>query len=166
MLTLIHGDDIVSSRKYFQDIKQRHVDALLIEGDKANLTDITQIFEGGGLFYESKTVFIEQFLTKKFKKSAAGSAKKTASEAVNIAAYLEKQATDNNIILWEGKELEKSALSLFKIADIKMFKFPQTLFLFLDSIKPNNGKQLISLFHKTIVNSEEEMVFFMLIRQV
>jgi hypothetical protein len=48
----------------------------------------------------------------------------------------------------------------------RVFKLPQTLFVFLDSFKPGNGKILIKLFHQTIETTEPEMVFFMLVRQI
>lgn len=156
MLTIIHGDDTAASRKYFLETKQATKEPILLDGDKMTLTELTQIFEGGGLFSDSKSVFIEQFINKK----------KKSDEFKSIAEYLLKNATENTIILWEGKELEKSSLTPFKSATIKPFKLPQTLFAFLDNIKPGNGKQLVALFHKTIATTEEEMVFFMLIRQI
>ena len=50
MTTIIHGADTVSSRKYFLDEKGKHPEAQLLEGEKIDLTDLAQIFEGGGLF--------------------------------------------------------------------------------------------------------------------
>lgn len=157
MITIIHGDDIATSRKYFGDLRDKNPDALLLDGDKITLTDLVQIFEGGGLFDDSKTVFIEQLLTKK---------KKGKTKEVNpIIPYLQEQAATNDIFLWEGKELDRTGLGTFKQAAIKLYKLPQTLFLFLDSIKPGNGKVLVPLFHKTIETTDAEMVFFMLVRQ-
>ncbi|MGH7204057.1 MAG: hypothetical protein ACREHC_06455 [Candidatus Levyibacteriota bacterium] len=156
MLTIIHGADTALSRKYFLDEKGKYANSLLLDADKVNLTDLTQIFEGGGLFGETKFVFIEQFLTKR-KKSA---------DFKDIITYLEKSADDNTILLWENKELEISILKAFKHPIIKAFKLPQTLFQLLDEIKPGNGKQLITLFHQTIESTEIEMVFFMIVRQI
>ncbi|MGI8420183.1 MAG: hypothetical protein ACR2LN_06110 [Candidatus Levyibacteriota bacterium] len=156
MLTIIHGADTALSRKYFLDEKKKYADSLLLDADKVNLTDLAQIFEGGGLFGETKYVFIEHFLTKR-KKSA---------DYKDILAYLEKSADENTILLWENKELEIGTLKAFKRPVIKAFKLPQTLFQLLDEIKPENGTQLINLFHQTIAATEIEMVFFMLIRQV
>jgi len=155
MITIIHGDDTAKSRKFFFDEKERYKDSVLLDGEKITLTDLTQIFEGGGLFSEMKTVFIEQFFNRKKKKE----------EFALFATYLQKQSS-NTIFLWEGKELDRGALASFKTAVPRVFKLPQTLFLFLDSIRPGNGKQLIVLFHQTIAVTEAEMVFFMLVRQV
>lgn len=156
MITIIHGSDTALSRKYFLEEKQKTKDAVLLEADKINLTDLTQLFEGGGLFGETKYIFIEQLLTKR-KKSA---------ELTEILKYLEKHAGEHTIIIWEGKELERSSLSLLKTANVKIFKLPQTLFQLLDTLTPGNGQTLIKLFHQTIQTSETEMVFFMLVRQI
>lgn len=155
MLTIIHGNDTALSRKYFLDERQKAPEAVLLEAENVNLTDLTQLLQGGGLFGETRHLFIEQFLTKR-KKSA---------DFTDILTYLEKQAKEHIIVLWEGKELERSTLNNVKTAINKSFKLPQSLFLLLDAIKPGNGKLLIKLFHQTIETSEAEMVFFMLIRQ-
>ena len=155
MLTIIHGSDTAASRKYFLDQKQPHAEAILLDADKVNLTDLTQIFEGGGLFGESKFLFIELFITKK----------KKASDFKDLVEYLEKNAEEHTIFLWENKDLEIGTLKAFKNAAQRPFKLPQTLFLLLDSLKPGNGDTLVKLFHQTIDAAETEMVFFMLIRQ-
>lgn len=156
MLTIIHGADTTNSRKYFIDEKNKTPDAILLEPENVNITDLTQLLEGGGLFGETKYLFIEQLLTKR-KKSA---------DLETILKYLEAHASEHTIILWEGKELERGTLNAFKKAIVKPFKLPQTLFQLLDAIHPGNGKQLIKLFHQTIETTEPEMVFFMIVRQL
>ena len=156
MLTIVHGSDTASSRKYFFDEKNKTTDAVLLDADQVNLTDLAQIFEGGGLFGETKYLFIEQLLSKK----------KKSTELTEILSYLEKHASEHTIIIWEGKDLEQATLKNVKNANVKAFKLPQTLFQLLDAIQPENGKILIKLFHQTIQNSEPEMIFFMLIRQL
>jgi len=156
MLTIIHGDDTASSRKHFLDEKQKRPNALLLDGEKVTLTDLIQIFEGGGLFVETQEVFMEQFVTKR----------KKSTEFKQLVAYLEKQSTEHSIFMWEAKELEKGTLMAFRSALARPFKLPQTLFTLMDSIKPNNGPTLVSLFHKTLENADVEMVFYMMIRQV
>lgn len=155
MLTIIHGTDIIASRKYFLEEKEKTSATELLKGSLINLTDLYQLLEGGGLFENSRTVFIEQFLTEK---------KKSAERDV-IISYLSKQAANHTIYLWEGKELDRTTLSLFKQASVKSYKLSSMLFAFLDGIKPNNGAQLVQLFHKSLETNDAEMIFFMLIRQ-
>lgn len=156
MLTIIHGSDNALSRKYFLEEKQKFKDSVLMDADSVNLTDLAQVFEGGGLFGETKNLFLEQFITKR----------KKSSDFNEIISKLEKYSYEHTIIIWEGKELDRGGLNLFKKATVKTFKLPQTLFQLLDAIQPGNGKLLIKLFHETIINSETEMIFFMIVRQI
>jgi len=154
MLTILHGDDIASSRKYFLEQKEKYPDAVFLEGEKIALDELEQAFASDGLFTTTKTVFIEQLLAKR----------KKSKELDEIIGKLNSYASSHEIILWEGKELEKTLLTNFKTATARPFKLPQTLFAFLDTLKPNNAKQLITLFHQTLEIVEVEMLFFMLIR--
>lgn len=154
MITIIHGDDIVSSRNFFVSQKQKIKNPLDFAGENITLTALVQIFEGGELFTEKKAVFIEDFLAKR----------KASRDKDEILLYLAKYQ-DHEIFLWEGKEISAKSLSIFKKAEIRHFKLPQSLFLFLDSLKPGIGTFLIPLFHKTLKNMEVELVFFMLVRQ-
>ena len=155
MLTIIHGNDIVTSRKFFLSEKQRFPEALLMREDEVNLTMLAQLLEGGGLFDEAQTLFIEQFL----------SARKKSLDKEFVVTYLVKQAKTHAIFLWEGKELDRAVISPFIGAKVSLYKLPSTLFSFLDAIKPGGGQNLIKLFHSCLETTEVEMVFFMLVRQ-
>lgn len=155
MITIIHGDDTVTSRKFFLEIRQKIDNPFTFEGERLNLSDLVQIFEGAALFAEHKEIFIEDFFSKR----------KSAKEVDEIVNLVQKNLKVAQVYFWEGKELSKIQLSLFKNSIIKTFKHPQALFLFLDAIKPNNGRNLIALFHKALENSEKEIIFYMLIRQ-
>ncbi|MBI1982430.1 MAG: hypothetical protein HYY87_01175 [Candidatus Levybacteria bacterium] len=154
MITIIHGDDIVSSRNFLVGQKQKIKNPLEFNGESIAISDLVQIFEGGELFSDQKTLFLEDFLTKR----------KASKDKDQILSYLSKYQ-NHDIFLWEGKEVSAKSLSAFKKAEVKHFKLPQSLFLFLDSLKPGRGKLLIPLFHKTLENMEAEFVFYMLVRQ-
>lgn len=155
MITIFHGSDTAQSRKFFLNEKNNQQTAVYLEAEQVNLTDLAQVFDGGGLFNETKYIFIEQFLTKR----------KKSSDYKEIIAYIEKRASENTIYFWENKELEISVLKTFPKAIIRAFKLPQTLFQLLDALRPKNHQEIIKLFHETIENTETEMVFFMLVRQ-
>ncbi len=161
MITIIHGTNTASSRKYFIGLRQNEPDQTIIDGKNVSLTDLVQIFEGGDLFTEQKNFFIEEL----FGKKSRGAGKKDTEQKA-IHDYIEKQSGANNIFIWEGSELSKTNLNTFKNPAIKAFKLPQALFLFLESIKPRNGKALIKLFHEVIDTADTEMVFFMMVRQI
>lgn len=155
MISIIHGNDITSSRNYFLQLKKENKDSYTLQDTDVNITDLIQIMDDGSLFQNSKTIFIENFLGEK----------KKSKEKDEIVKLIVKHAKQNNIFLWEKKELNKSSLIPFKEAIIKNYKLPALLFNFLDSIGPGQGKTLIPLFHKCLENTETEMIFFMIVRQ-
>ncbi|MBI5044342.1 MAG: hypothetical protein HZC02_00220 [Candidatus Levybacteria bacterium] len=156
MITIIHGDDTASSRNYFNELKTKFSNTVTLDGESTSLTELMQEMDGGGLFVTSKTYLVEYFFKRR----------KKSSEFEAILSYIQSKTLEHEIFLWEDKELDKKSLSYFKHATIKTFKLPQTLFLFLDSIKPNAGKQLIMLHQRVLETIEGEMVFFMLVRQL
>lgn len=154
MITLIHGDNIAASRSYLIAEKQKTKDPISLPPDKITVTDLAQVMEGGELFSDTKKIFIEQFFTRL----------KKGKELDAIRAYVAAHATTHDVYLWEGKELTRTQIASFPTATQKVFKLPQTLFQFLDNIRPNNGSYLIQLFHQTRQTTEDELLFFMLIR--
>ncbi|MBI2430894.1 MAG: hypothetical protein HYV39_02685 [Candidatus Levybacteria bacterium] len=154
MITIIHGDDIVSSRKYFLEQKEKAGHPIYFEGEKLTLTDLMQISEGGMLFSDEKKVFIEDFFSKR----------KLTKETSSIINYIKRQE-DVDIFFWDGKILAKKQTETFSKAVVKTYLFPKTLFTFLDSLSPGNGKKLISMHNQVLKTIEVELVFFMIIRQ-
>lgn len=154
MITIIHGDDISKSRECFLFEKQKRKNPIVLEKD-ATLSDLIQQIEGGNLFFESKDIFIDNLFSSK---------KSNSIEFKQIIDYLNKSAKDFCFFLWENKILDKKTLLLFKNSDVKTFSLPQTLFTFLDGIKPNN-KDNIRLFHDSLKNLSEDQLFYMIIRQ-
>lgn len=156
MITIIHGEDSASSRNHFHEFKSKYPDGRVIQADSITLTDLTQIFDGGDLFSTEKAVFLEGFLTKR----------KQSTDFDSLLNLIKEHTLHHTIVMWEGKELDRKTLSLFPHATIKSHSLPQTLFQFLDNLKPNNGPQLIQLIHKTTEKTDIELVFYMLIRHI
>jgi len=158
MITIIHGDNISESRNYFLELKQKQKDPISFDYKNVTLTQLIQNIEGSGLFNDSKTIFIEEFLTK---------LKKTDKASKEILDFIIKSSKENNIILWEAKEILKKDLYSFKNADIKIFKLPKNIFLFLDNLRPNNSRNMLKLFHNALESGiKEEIILFMLQRQI
>jgi hypothetical protein len=154
MITLIHGSDIIASRKYFLTLQASVKDPVILSNDQLTMTDLAQTLSGNSLFQETKHIFIEHFFRKKQK-----------AQIQIFLSYLFENTSNHSIYLWENREIEKSTLILCKNAQIKEFRLPQSLFVFLESLKPGNGKQLLFLFRKTLETVEVEVLLFMLIRQ-
>lgn len=153
MITIIHGDDIVSSRNFFLDLKKSSDNPITVDEKNLNFTTILQLLKGSGLFDEQKDIFMEELL----------SSKKNITDSEKIIDLI-KNSKDRNIYFWEKNELTKTNLSAFPSANVKLFKVPQNLFYFLDNIKPNNKDNVIN-FHKTLDSTDADAVFYMMLRQ-
>lgn len=153
MLYIFHGDDTALSRKQFIDLLHTK-EGKLFAGKDVKKEQLLQVFEGGSLFGDEKQVFIEDLLTQR----------KLSKDAEAVLDYISTIEV-GDVYLWEGKELTKKQLGLLPKATVKMFKIPQALFQFLDALRPNNTKQMITLFHTVCQQTEVELVFFMLVRQ-
>lgn len=157
MITIIHGDDISSSRNYFLDLKSKQKNPVSFDGGTITITDLVQNIQGSGLFADTKSIFIEELLTKRKKKDV---------ETKEILDFIVKNSKDANFLLWESKEILKRDLSEFKDAVTKFFKLPKNIFLFLDNLKPDNSRSIINLFHQALESGiKEELILFMLQRQ-
>lgn len=156
MITIIHGDDTASSRNYLLEQKDQNNNSLIFEGKNITVNDLIQAMETGELFSTSKVLFIENFF----------SGRKPAKEFDAIIKYLGKKHLKNEIFFWEEKELTKKSLNVFANAQVKTFTIPKSLFAFLDSIKPENGKNLIVIFHQSLENAQPEQIMYMIIRQI
>lgn len=154
MITIIHGDDISSSRQFYLEQKQKSKNRIEFEGEKITLSELSQIIGGQSLFGEQKDVFIENFLSSKKSK-----------DLKPMIDFLKNNHKNLNVFLWEKQQLTSASVTPFKDAIVKKFSLPQALFSFLDSIVPGNSTKSIKLFHETLESSKEEVVFFMLVRQ-
>lgn len=151
MITIIHGDDTVSSRKYLIELKTASENSVTLDGKGLTFNDLVHALKSNSLFSDGKNIFIENFFSKK---------NKELEESINLI----NKNSNLNIVIWDENELSKSQLSAFLKPTIKLFKIPQSLFSFLDSIKPGNV-QNVTLFYSVLKNSDENFLFSMIIRQ-
>lgn len=155
MITIIHGEDIASSRNFFMEQKGKANNSILLSEDTVSLTALAQALDGNSLFETNKKeIFIDNFFSKK-----------ASLELTNIIFYLQKQSLNVNITIYESRELSKKQLNIFINASIRNFSLPKSVFLFLDTLRPQNGIKCITLFHNALKTMEKELVFYMLIRQ-
>jgi DNA polymerase III delta subunit len=151
MVTLVHGNDNLTSRKYFLD--QKDENSLTFDAESLNPIELAQSMQGSGLFETSvNKIFIENLFTRK------GS--KNQSSVVEII----KKNKDTQIFIYADKDVGVKSLSDFPKFENQNFKIPQNIWVFLDAIKPNNPKN-VSSFHSALSGTEPEIVFSMIIRQ-
>lgn len=155
MLTLIHGDDIASSRNYYIAERQKAAEKKIVDGNTITLTDLMQIFSGNGLFGDQETIFIEELVSKR----------KSSKDIDELTTFLSEQ-TDAPIFVWESKTLTPKQIGNFKKATVKEFKIPTVVFAFLDSLKPGNTIHMLKLYHEILAQEDAMYVLVMLMRQI
>jgi DNA polymerase III delta subunit len=151
MITVVHGDDLVSSRNFILKVKTEE-NATTFYADTQEPHLLLQLTQGKGLFDEKKPLVIENIFSKK-----AAANLKLLEEKIKVFKNL-------NIYIWEGKELSKAQLNSLGQSENRLFKIPQKIFSFLDSLLPGSSRNVTS-FHEALLTTDEEFMFFMLIRQ-
>lgn len=152
MITVVHGNDTASSRKFYIENRDKSPNHILIE--KVSFDTLHQSIEGNSLFAETKDIFLENFFA---------NVKSNTTEFKKITEYLNANKA-HNIFLWEGKELTKPQQFTFKKAKVLSFSYPSNLFQFLDSITPSSKKS-VSMFKELEKVMETELIFYMIVRQ-
>lgn len=150
MITLIHGNDTLTSRKYFLD--QKDTESLTFDAESINVVELEQSLAGSGLFGSTKKVFIENLFSRK-------SAKNIESIGKLLTLY-----KDTEVFFWADKEVGVKVLASFPKVEKKEFKIPQNIWNFLDNIRPSTSSNVAS-FHRTLNEAEPEIIFAMILRQ-
>lgn len=167
MLYLFHGDNNLASRNAYYATARRlkgqfpHAELLRLNGNKLTETELIQALEAPSLLGISRIIRIEGLLSRRKSKEKDKLIKRLAEQHL--------QSTDYSLLLWEAKPATPSTLKKLKALKdcrIQEFKLSKFLFKFLDSLRPQNGKQLSLLLHKTLETDPPELVMFMLVRRI
>lgn len=155
MILIIHGNDIESSRNFYFAEKNKLTNPVFINGDGITFDQIFQALENNTFFEETKNLIVENFFSKN---------KSTTTEFKKIVEYLNSNKSFN-VLFWDNDEVSKASLNAFKSATARQFSYPQSMFQFLDNLKPGNGQNSIRLFHELLKTTAAELIFFMITRQ-
>lgn len=150
MISLIHGNDSLSSRNAYLSNKDEN--SLTFDAETLNLIELAQSMQGSGLFDNNKKIFIENLFTRKGAKNFS-----------SIAEIL-KNSKNTEVFIYADKEIGAKNLEGLPKLDNQNFKIPQNIWTFLDGIRPNNPRN-ITTFHNTLTETEPEIIFAMIIRQ-
>lgn len=160
MVTVIHGENTVASRKVLTEkiklFQERGGEIVRIDGRKVDLTEIKQACESGSLFGNNRLVVIEDFLNRP-----------KSNQKTEIENYFKNLLPQINIILWEEKQLTPSQVSkLSSWSKVYLFKIEPIIFKFLDSLRPGNIRLMLSLLKRCCQVESAEMIFYMICRQI
>lgn len=153
MLYVLHGDDIVSSRKRLSEIALPYTNCIYLDSEKTSAEDIMNALGSRDMFGEKKCVVIEKIL------------KLPKKETENLLAILSNLNKETTVVLWHNTELSKATLAKFKNAQVESFMLPKLFFTFLDNFSPKNMKSEMETLTK-MQNIEAEQIFYALIKRI
>lgn len=156
-MLILHGENLAASRLALsQKIvtgKNSSHEIISLSGTEINLTTIKQALESLTMFSPHRLVVIESLL----------SAPKSL-ERQKILDFLKKGAF-TNLILWESKKIDGRTLTSLK-AETLTFNLSPLIFRFLDTLIPNNQKNVLYWLHQCLAQDPPELIFYMLSRQI
>lgn len=154
--TVLHGENQSVSRKKFieilNEVKKQGFDIVRVDWKKSQDADLRSLSMSQSLLSSGVCIAVENFFT----------GNKQAVDA------MEKLDLKNTIFLfWEDKQLTPATVKkLQKWFLVQEFPIPQTIFNFLNSITPNNAKNILNLFEEARKTNPDEMLLVMLARHV
>lgn len=156
MITLIHGEDIVSARSVLDNLKRESAgnEFIYFNGSNLSLSDLATAIGSPSLFGQKKTIIIENL-------TAGGITK----QKEDIISCLSSGIELPQIIILEKSEVSKANITkYFSKSNIIACKHPEILFKFVDSLGENT-ETVLGLFHSLLSQREAELIYVMMLRQ-
>lgn len=159
MLTVICGEDSVSSYNYYSSLKKNYLDKSyeILDINPNDLENINSwMGESQSLFAEKK-VFFTQNINKKLSRKLN----------LKINKIVEQLIKDKKIevVDWE-EEISSRFLKFPKGILIKEFKPSENIFKLQDALYPGNLTNFIQMLNQLTKSVDENFVFIMLVRHV
>lgn len=155
MITLLHGDDIVSSRNRLTEVTSEFDSVTVLSADKVDFTQIVAALSSSDLFVVKKCVVIEHI------------SKLAKSDLEKVLPVFAKAAQDDSLflVLWNGTEMTKLQIGKFKDLKVESFVLSKLFFTFLDNLAPHSMQRELKLLTdmKTI---DPMQIFYALIKRV
>ncbi len=158
MITIIHGDDTVSSLKALDMEKEKREGAEIVhvDGIKTDITELTTVIQSHSFFQDKKTVIVENLI-----------ARAASSQKDKIIHFLQNESKSSDIIIWEKTQVDKRFLSkIFPNCREILSQPPMLLFRLLDSLGAESPSKSLSLFRSVLSQRAAELIHLMLLRQV
>ena len=133
--------------------QQNKIEIVNLDGTKITLEQIRSATGSSSMFGNDKLIVIENLLS---------SQKSQRKE--KITDYLFHKEFNNEIILWEGKNVDRRTIPQGLV--IEVFEPDKHLFKFLESLKPNSAVISLSILKQLEKTEAPELIFYMLTRQV
>lgn len=160
MITLIHGDNIESSRRELMHLKDQAIEkeVRILDGRSITEANLTQSLESNSLFGTGTLVIIENLFGKLGKKQKL---------IASLSAIIVRSSAATDMILWEDREVSVTVIkSLGQAVKVQLFKTPISLFQFLDNLGTENSKNSLIFFRKTLETHAPELILTMVVRRM
>lgn len=153
MILLISGEDQTSSRNHLRSLREQFTGEIeVITPENLTPEKLAQAVETSSLFSSSRLVILDGVFAGK--------------KAVSLPPY---ELKETNLIVYEGKKLSASQISaiqkIFPQIQVLEFKQNNVVFRFVESLRPGNRKQMLSLFADYLKVEIPEIIFAMITRQ-
>lgn len=157
---LLHGDNQTASRAFLQELvakaKEEGKEIVRLDGSAIVVEDFIQALDSGTMFGGERVVIVENLLSRP-----------KSQEQGKLFGFLEGFGGENQLILWERKEIGKLVQKkLPEKTQVKLFKIPALLFKFLDLVAPQKKAEALRCLHDLLKLEAAELIFFMLVRQL
>lgn len=153
--TVLHGENQSASRKKFLELisqaKSEGFEILRINWKKESSSNLKLLSRTQSLLSVGVCLAIENFFT----------GNKKALQLI--------EETDKNclFIFWEDKTLTPATIkNLQNTFFVQNFPVPTVIFNFLNSLSPNNSKNMIKLFRDAVSQDASEMIYVLIARQL
>ena len=159
MLTIICGEDSISSRNYFTDKEKllKEKDFEIVNIDYHQVLDLDETGSSESSLFATKRAYFTNSLNKKVLKKLN---LKTERKIKEIISSKKIQVFD-----WE-EEISARDLKSIKGIIIKEFKPSQNIFKLLDSCYPGNLETFTSTLNTVSESTEDILIFIMLVRHM
>ncbi len=159
MITVLHGDHIEASRAELIRMKAalKGKDIRQLSGSAIDASALVQAMESSSLFGGDTAVIIEDLFAR------LGRQQKKIEA---LAQILKDREKDNDIILWEGKELSATVLKHLGTPTVRLFKIPVVIFQFLDGLAPGNAKKSLETFALLTAKEAPELIFALVTKRI
>ena len=151
MITILHGDNQVASRtrllKLKEEAQMKNFYVVVLDGKQSSFEAINISAQTTSLLGQRSAIFAEEFFSRKGAKSKK-----------------QKDLLESGLVVfWESIELPKSILDSFpKNWKIEHFPIPKTIFRLLDSLVPENAKNILQLIYRAKSQEPEQLVLAMM----
>lgn len=159
MITVVCGEDTVSSFNYYQLLKKdfKKKGYQVVDIPSSEIENISLWMGEAVSLFSDKKVFFTENLNKKLSRKAN----------LKINQIVSSLIKDKSVEVYSWEEgVSSRELKFPKGALIKEFKLKETIFKLQDALYPGNLKNFLAIFEKLLETVDEHFIFIMLAKHI